>query len=131
MLSAGGDELAPVHYSNFLTAVDRLLSHASETDLHSSSTHILGAVETPTLSQSTLHLLSTLVVDLYSGCAPKLKLLSLVEEILSVEHCSPNVCIKPHPGVELTTPTSTISQSRFVQHVEQTAKTNQENWSQR
>lgn len=106
LLPPRADDLTPLHYSNLLTGIDRLLSRTGE-DL-----------------VVTLHSLSTLMVDMYSGCAPRERLQSLAEEVLSVESCSPNACIRPHAGVEVTTPTSAAS---LVEHVQKTAKCDQEN----
>jgi hypothetical protein len=130
MLPARADDLAPVHYSNFLTAVDRVLSgvyhHPSSTESTSSILELIhhhtSSTKSPppasSMLQSMLQSLSMLVLDMYSSCAPKDKLLPLVHEILTLENCSPNAHIRPHPDVELTTPTSTISQDRFIKDTE-------------
>ena len=122
LLPSRGDDLAPVHYSYFLTAVYKLLSTAEHTLHCTSSTEKVGAEErTEAVSQSTLHYLSTLVLDVYSGCAPRDKLLAVMQEILSVKSCSLNAHIRPHPDVELITPASAISNDRFTKHIESTS----------
>ena len=105
LLPAQGDSLASLHYSNLLNGVERLLSRGSG-DL-----------------SVTLQCLSTLAVDVYGGCAPKEELTALVREVLSVENCSPNVCVRPHPGVEINTPTRGIAPRDFVQHIIEKAGT--------
>lgn len=112
LIPSQGDDLAPVHYSYFMTTVNKLLSKAELTSHRTPSEDSVG---------ETLHHLSTLVSDVYSGCAPRDRLLTLVQELLSVKSCSSDAHIRPLPNVELTTPTSAISSDRFTKHVANTS----------
>lgn len=103
----GGNELIPVHYSNLLVCIDRLVSVAA------------GRFQMATLLQS----LSTLVVDTYSGCVAQEKLQAVVEKLLSSECCSPGASLRPHPGVEVSVPGSAVSPKMFAEHVRKTVET--------
>lgn len=98
LLPVCGDTLVASHYTNLLTGAERLISR--------------GHLEPPTVLRS----LSTLVVDLYSGCAPKECLQALVEEVLTIESCSPNARIRPHPGVEIAVPASAVTPDKFAEY---------------
>ena len=98
MFPIRGNTLVASHYKNLLTSAGRLLSR--------------GHLELPTVLRS----LSVLVVDLYSGCAPKERLQALVEEVLTVESCSPGARVRPHPGVEITVPTSAVTPDKLAEH---------------
>lgn len=98
MFPARGDTLVASHYTSLLTGAERLMSR--------------GHLELPTV----LRCLSTLALDLYSGCAPRECLRALVEEVLTVESCSPGARIRPHPGVEVTVPASALTPDKFAEH---------------
>ena len=84
-----GNELAPVHYSNLTTSINRLVSMGDkELDI-----------------STILHFLIELVGDLYSSCLQKEKMQNLAKEALTVDHSTPGAEYSPIPGVELTVPT--------------------------
>ncbi len=101
-----GNELAPVHYSNLITSIGRLVSVVAK------------KLDIPII----LHFLLELVRDLYSNCIEKEQMQSLAEGTLTVDHCAPGTNFSPLPGVELAVPTTT-SLEKFAEHVERTIKT--------
>ncbi len=114
-----GDELTPVHYTNLLACINRLVSMAT------------ARLDRVTLIQS----LSFQVTNVYGGCVSREKLDNILTGSLSVETCLPDATIRPHPGVEIRIPESAafgISLKSLLDHVrQQSTKTDTEHFLNR
>ena len=99
-----GNDLAPVHYSNLIASTSRLVSMiANKLDI-----------------STILHFLLELVVNLYSSCLQKERVLSLAEQTLTLGHCTPDTEFEAVPGVKVTVPTTATQPGKFASHVEKT-----------
>lgn len=100
-----GNELAPVHYSNLVTSIDRLVSMVGK------------SLEVSLM----FHFLIELVVDLYSSCLQKEIVEDLAQKSLLMEHCIPRAEYSPVAGVKMTVP-ATSSSEKLSKRVEEAVK---------